>query len=427
MILKSRLGGAAVAVVVVLVLGPPAWAADGKDRASDISQLRELIQQQRAALERQEKALQAQKLRLEALEAQVQGASQARVRPAVHVPTPNIPRNRDSDRYRRYTQNDTSEGATSIEGPKEAKPEERPEVAAISDVGGVLLRKGRLVLEPSVNYVRSDVNRAEIAGFSVLPGIIIGNINVTEVSRNTVISALTARYGVTNRLEMEVKIPHVWRDDTTTGRPLGGGGADQDSVTSANGSDIGDIEFAAHYQINQGGGGTPYFIANFRGKSRTGQDPFEVRRHPVTNVETQLATGTGFWAFEPSLTVIYPTDPAVLYANLNYLINFKRNVSGFGEIDPGNALGINFGMGVALNEKLSFSLGYDHKQVQKTRLNGLAGTSARTLQVGRFLLGGSFRPDGPATINVTVGIGVTEDSPDLDVVVRVPVALDLFN
>jgi hypothetical protein len=40
------------------------------------------------------------------------------------------------------------------------------------------------------------------------------------------------------------------------------------------------------------------------------------------NVETQLPTGTGFWAFEPSVTVIYPTDPAVLYTTLNYLTIF---------------------------------------------------------------------------------------------------------
>ncbi len=87
------------------------------------------------------------------------------------------------------------------------------------------------------------------------------------------------------------------------------------------------------------------------------------------------------------MTMIYPTDLAVLYANVNYLINFERNISGFGKIDPGNAVGVNFGMGVALNEMLSFSLGYDHKQVQKTRLNGIAGPAARTLQVGRFLVG----------------------------------------
>jgi hypothetical protein len=79
------------------------------------------------------------------------------------------------------------------------------------------------------------------------------------------------------------------------------------------------------------------------------------------------------------MTMIYPTDLAVLYANVNYLINFERNISGFGKIDPGNAVGVDFGMGVALNEMLSFSLGYDYKQVQKTRLNGIAGPAARTL------------------------------------------------
>ncbi|HIF11187.1 MAG TPA: hypothetical protein EYQ81_16015 [Sneathiellales bacterium] len=175
---------------------------------------------------------------------------------------------------------------------KDVEAETRPEVAAIADVGGVLLPKGRLILKPSANYVRSDVNRAEIAGFSVLPGIIIGNINVTEENRNTVISSMTARYGLANRLEVEVKVPHVWRDDTTTSCPLGGFGVDQESTTSANGSDIGDIEFAAHYQVNKGGGKMPYFVANLRGKSHTGKDPFEVRQD-ANNVETQLPTGTG--------------------------------------------------------------------------------------------------------------------------------------
>lgn len=296
-----RFSALATAIAVgTMTLGAAAHAADEKKPGTDMSQLRELIQQQREALNKQEKALLAQRIRLEALESQVHQATEARVQPAVHVPTPNVPRTRDSDQYRHYTQGDTAEGATSIDAPKDSKAEARPEVAAIADVGGVLLPKGRLVIEPSFDYVRSDVNRAEIAGFSVLPGIIIGNINVTQESHNTVVSALTARYGLTNRLEMEVKVPHVWRDDTTTGRPLGGGGADQDTTTSANGSDIGDVEFAAHYQINQGGGGTPYFVANLRGKSRTGQDPFEVRRDPTTNIETQLPTGTGFGRLSPA-------------------------------------------------------------------------------------------------------------------------------
>ena len=105
----------------------------------------------------------------------------------------------------------------------------------------------------------------------------------------------------------------------------------------------------------------------------------------------------------------------------------KQHWDGFGKIDPGNAVEVNFGMGVALNEMLSFSLGYDHKQVQKIRLNGITGPAARTLQVGRFLVGGSFRPGGNTTFNVTLGVGVTEDSPDLDVMIRVPVSLDIFN
>ncbi|NQV21960.1 MAG: hypothetical protein HQ511_11145 [Rhodospirillales bacterium] len=157
MIKNLRFSALATAIAVgtitvgTMTLGAAAHAADAKKPATDMSQLRELIQQQREALNKQEKALLAQRIRLEALEAQVHQATEARVQPAVHVPTPNVPRNRDSDQYRHYTQGDTTEGTTSIDAPKDSKAEARPEVAAIADVGGVLLPKGRLVIEPAFN------------------------------------------------------------------------------------------------------------------------------------------------------------------------------------------------------------------------------------------------------------------------------------
>ena len=394
------------------------------------------IQEIYALIEKQQKLIAEQQARIDALEAKFNVATSPLVRPA---PSQAVVRQPLQEGFRppqgQY-------GGDYDQGPKlykvgaaaagtnqpvgDAPEQERPEIAALVEEGGVLTRRGQLILEPSLEYVRTDTNRAEVVGFSVLPGIVIGNIEVREADRNTVISALTARYGITNRLEVETKIPYVYRDDKTTTRDLGIG-ASSDTTTGADGSDIGDIEVAAHYQINDGANNWPFLIGNLRVKSDTGTDTFEVARDPVSNAELELPTGTGFWSVEPSLTVLYPTDPAVLFANIGYTWNIERNVGGaFGEIDPGDSIGASFGMGMGLNENLSMSLSYDHDFVTKSTRNGDALLGSSTLQIGRFTWGTSLRVSDDVSVNANVSLGATDDAPDLDFLLRVPIKMDLL-
>ena len=74
---------------------------------------------------------------------------------------------------------------------------------------GVLTPKGSLVLEPSLQYAHSTSNRVALVGFTIIPALTIGLIDIRGVNRNTLIPALTARYGLTNRMELEVKVPYV--------------------------------------------------------------------------------------------------------------------------------------------------------------------------------------------------------------------------
>ncbi|WP_321396659.1 transporter [Emcibacter sp.] len=264
------------------------------------------------------------------------------------------------------------------------------------------------------------MDRAEVTGFTILPGILIGNVTVRQANRDTLVPSLTTRYGITNRLEVEAKVPFVYRNDTTIGRPVGEP-ASADLLSSASGSDIGDVELALHYQINSGGGGWPFLVGNLRLKAPTGSDPFEVARDPVTGVELELPTGTGFWSVQPSLTAIFPSDPAVLFANLNYTWNMKRTIGGiYGVVDPGDSIGASLGLGLALNDKLSVSASYDHSIVMKTRQNGEYSPVASTLQLGTLLFGGSYRFSDKSSISLTIGTGITEDAPDLRVSIRYP-------
>lgn len=316
-----------------------------------------------------------------------------------------------------------------------------PPVAQIFEEPGVLTPKGGLVLEPSLQYSYSSNNRVALLGYSVIPALVIGLIDVREVKRNTLTAALTARYGLTRRLELEARVPYVYRTDDTVSRELATGSS-SDRVFSTRGQKLGDVELAARYQINHGGASRPYLVGGLRFKSRTGTDPFEVTTDCVTRctgdnatgtgLPLELPTGSGFYSVQPSLTWLLPSDPAVLFGSFSYTHNVKRRVSRtvlggeqehLGTIEPGGVFGFNVGLGLALNEKSSISFGYDHSSVGKTRQNGATLPSSVRVQLGTLVLGYSHRLSDKQAVNVSVGAGLTRDTPDLTLTVRLPFTL----
>jgi hypothetical protein len=298
-----------------------------------------------------------------------------------------------------------------------------PEVPALTDIRGVLTPRNTIIFEPSLQYSHSTSNRIAILGFTIIPAITIGLIDIRSVRRDTFIGAVAARYGITNRFEIEAKVPYVYRHDATLSRQIGAP-AVTDTVFNASGDGVGDIEFAARYQINQPGPDRPYYVAGLRFKTRTGKDPFDVETDAITGLQRQLPTGSGFYGVQPSLTAIFPSDPAVFFGNVNYLWNIKRDVGGgIGEVDPGDSVGFTVGMGLALNEKASFSIGYDHATVFRTRQNRVLIPNSTVIQLGTVLFGLSYRVTSKTTFNFTLGAGLTEEAPNVQLNFRLPMTL----
>ncbi|WP_313165570.1 hypothetical protein [Massilia oculi] len=319
------------------------------------------------------------------------------------------------------------------------EPNRPPEVAPIGDQPGVLTQRGTYVLEPSVQYGYSSSNRVALVGYTVIPAILIGLVDVREIKRNTFTTAITGRTGINNRMEVEVKVPYVYRSDATVSRELFTGTA-VERVFDTTGKGLGDIEVAGRYQLNNGGPDQGYYIAGLRYKSRTGRDPFEVvtdcdqrcigENVTGTGLPLDLPTGSGFHSLQGTLTWLYPSDPAVFFGNLSYVHNFKRSDvtrlvrngvrEPLGELEPGYVLGFNFGMGLALNDKASLSLGYDHSTIARMKQNGQPVAGSVRTQLGTLLLGYSYRLSPKRTLNIAVGAGVTRDTPDVTLTLRVP-------
>lgn len=321
----------------------------------------------------------------------------------------------------------------------------QPEIAGVPDIGGVLTPRGRLVLEPELQYSHASVNRITFRGVEILETLAIGALAAEDTDRDTWTASVTARYGATDRLELEMKVPYVYRYDTFRAAgpsPVGPQGALERNLS---GDGLGDIELAAHYQLNQGRGNTPFFIGNLRYKSNTGDGPFDIRRDS-DGVERELATGSGFHSIEPSITVLFPSDPAVYFANIGYLHNFKESVNQLirvededndaddffiTKVDPGDAVRISFGMAYSINPRSSFTLGYKNDFIDRTKTtfeqNSTRTTQkSSTLNVGSMLLGWSYQLNQDTALNLGLEFGVTDDAPDVALTFRVPFGMDLF-
>jgi uncharacterized coiled-coil protein SlyX len=314
-----------------------------------------------------------------------------------------------------------------------------PEVARIFAEPTALTRSGDFVLEPSLqsSYWASD--RVALVGYTIIPAILIGLVDVRRVRTTNSVGALTARMGIGNRFEIEARVPYLYTSVDTVSREVLTGSS-QDNVFNAEGEGLGDVDATMRFQINRGDYSKPFWIAWLRYRWATGKDPFEVVTDCVqrcvanttgTGLPLEMPTGTGFNSAQAGLTWLYASDPAVFFGGVSYLHNFARdNLSRtlllgerepLGEIEPGDILGFNVGMGLSLNEKASFSIGYDQSIIGKTQQNGIEVPGAVRTTLGNLLLGVSYRYNPNSTLNLSVGVGVTRDTPDVSFTLRAPI------
>src|SRR5262245_44994143 len=331
------------------------------------------------------------------------------------------------------------------EAPAEEGQAGQPEVAVLADQGGgVLSQRGELVMEPSLRFTHSTSNRAFATGVEIQDIVFIGLVEVDEADRDSVEAALTARYGITDRFEVETRVPYVFRSESITQSFVNQ--TNQPTFSDDNtGNNIGDVEVAAHYQITDA---PVYTVANLRLYTPTGKGPFDVDLDNLGR-PTELATGSGFWGVQPSITAIVPSDPVVFFGTFGYTINIPDTINEttsirdtptalsidttVGEVDPGDSINISLGMGLSLNEKTSFSLGFKYDYIfptteevtqidNNTPANNIIGGKVKTdpLHAASLLAGWAYQINETVGVNVNFEAGLTDDANDFSVRLGVP-------
>ena len=462
----------------VLVLGgvylvSPLGAARADDTAEDLKQLRAAIQKELADLKKREQKLHQEFLRLDQksqlLDDQLRKLRAAGTGPGTASPT--VPGGGGVPPANAVTPSraaGTEVAQTSapppnaqpapessapappaggksapISGPSAEEQQARQVVETaptLSSVGGVLTPKGQIVIDPSIEYDYWAQNQLGVNGFQIIPGITFGNIFVTRFEQNITTAAVTARGGVTDRLELNAKVPFVYNAGSTSSLIPVGTAAELLSV-SANGSGIGDVQFGGSYQMNSGENGWPIFVGNFLFKTVTGTSPFQVpiitlndpNGQFLSGTPRRLATGTGFYTLTPSVTVLLPTAPGVLFANLQFQHNLARTQpiqdrqggpSTQVDLQPGEAPAITFGIGFALNDRAALTLSYQQTHVFTAYANGQPITGS-PYSFGTFNFGLGYQISQSTRLNLSVGIGTGPNTPAAKVLLEVPYRFSL--
>lgn len=264
--------------------------------------------------------------------------------------------------------------------------------------GGVLLRKGRLQVEPTLSYSHVSNNRVGLSGLSLFDVIFIGEIRSDEIDRDIVTGSVSTRYGITNNLQAEVEVPVQYQREEVLSGPIEDR---QQSINRRYG--LNDLGLGFLYQFVHEHGLMPNLIAQLRLKAPTGDAP---------------KLGSGAWGTKAGLTMVKSSDPVVLFSNMGYTLNFPGTVNGI-DVNPGDAFEYSVGMAYALNYKLALNGSFEQVFIGESKARSAPVIGSR-LVVASLKTGLTYAITRKLAVDFSVSTGLTEDAPDFTVSLSFP-------
>lgn len=308
-----------------------------------------------------------------------------------------------------------SSGSSQSARPKSEKDPDQ----LLVEAGGVLLRPGTLQIEPSLEYGHFSADRLAINGLNIQNVFFIGVIRADDIDRDVVTGALTFRYGIFNRFQMDFRVPYVWREDSET---LGVGTSEANDRRNSN-NGVGDVQLGFSTQLFLARGSMPAVILRLDGSAPTGEHPFEIETEVVGPGEARLTkppTGSGFYQTGANLTMVWTSDPVVFFGGGGYTYTWEREFDGFGKIDPGDLYRFFVGMNVGLNERVSLNVSFTDQITGRTRQNGNK-TANSAANDARLIIGTSIGLGPGRSMLVSATTGLTEAAPDFSFNVSLPI------
>ena len=291
---------------------------------------------------------------------------------------------------------------------------------ALIQRGGLLLPSGTLELETSASYYDASSDAISIEGFSILPVLVVGNIVSDRVRRQVALSNVTARLGLPWNFQLDVRTPYGYEQVRTV--------TADNKESSQRALGLGDVQVSLSRQIAKEHRAIPDLLANVSFKTKTGKDPFALGNN-------EIALGTGFYDIQGRITAVKSSDPMILFGSLSYAYNVpagkmipdpqnagQRILAHF---EPGDTSGFQLGGALAVNPETSLTVSWDQAFTRGTTVNGVR-IPGSNLVGGTLRFGGSYIYMPGKIIDLSLGVGLTRDVPNLQFTVGVPVRFGLW-
>lgn len=266
--------------------------------------------------------------------------------------------------------------------------------------GLLVLPKGQFEVAPSLSYSHSQ--KQGLVLVDTPEGISI--VSSQRQRQDAFDGALTLRYGLPWRSQIQLRVPYSWRHAESA---LGDG-----TVVKNHDTHIGDIEVELAHQLVREGHGWPGLTAAVSWRIPTGRDVFHA-------ASANVATGSGTHQVAGRITAFKSLDPLVAYGSLSYSYTFSRKED-FGRVNPGNTVGLTLGALLAVSPDTSLDFAFTQQFVGHTKVDGqsIAGSQG-VAAVAQF--GVDQLLSSRSLLSATLGIGLTNDAPDYQFLVSMPI------
>ena len=239
-------------------------------------------------------------------------------------------------------------------------------------------------------------------------------LRVDEDASHTITNTFTAQYGILDNLTLTASVPLI---------------AKSDSLKDTTAAGLGDIGFGARWEPFPLKAGRLPLVLFGSLSTKTGDSPYEI------NPNTDLSTGKGYYSVGVGASTRKYIDPVVLFASASANYGFKESglnqvrggpgsdtVRILDEFEPGITAGFSFGFAYSFNYDVSMTMSYQQSfntNTSFTYSNGESYDSAdQTSSIFSIALGVRVSPE--TIVNGTLGIGLTEDSPDVSLGLSFP-------
>ncbi|WP_291369928.1 MULTISPECIES: hypothetical protein [unclassified Acinetobacter] len=233
-------------------------------------------------------------------------------------------------------------------------------------------------------------------------------LRVQENATHTVTNTFTAQYGILDNLTFSASLPLVAKTDLL-----------KDTSTAG----LGDISFGARWEPFPLKAGRLPLILFGNVSTKTGDSPYEI------NAADDLATGKGYYSAGIGASTRKYIDPVVLFASVSANYGFKetglnqrRGTRVIDEFEPGISGGFALGFAYSFNYDVSMTMSYQQSFNTGSEFTYTSGESYspadQTSSTLAISLGVRVSPE--TIVNGTVGIGLTEDAPDVSLGLSFP-------